>query len=79
MKHIGYVALASETSLNTLGGDVLASENTSARLDIRMALPGILCNKQLLTCACVVAGLVHFAFEELQRHDGVNGDHEEYQ
>ena len=26
------------------------------------------------TCACVVAGLVHLALEELQPHDGVDGD-----
>ena len=31
------------------------------------------------TCACVVTGLVHLALEELQPHDGVDGDHEENQ
>lgn len=31
----------------------------------------------ILTCANVVAGLVHLALEELQAHDGVDGDQKE--
>lgn len=26
------------------------------------------------TCAGVIAGLMHFALEELQSHDGIDGD-----
>lgn len=33
----------------------------------------------VLTCSLVVTGLVHLTLEELQTHDGVNGDHEEDQ
>ena len=33
----------------------------------------------MFTFSCVVAGLVHFALEELQSHNGVNGDHEKDQ
>lgn len=42
-------------------------------------VPCVSCCGAYYTCASVVAGLVHFALEEFQSHDGVNGDHEEDQ
>lgn len=31
------------------------------------------------TCASVIAGLMHFALEELQSHDGIDGDQQKDQ